>query len=319
MRLEQALKKVSHIATLLSLLNPWLFAQRFPDKNPQKASPSLRLDVDLVSLNVVVTDQKGQVIKDLSQEDFKVYEDRVEQPISFFNYEEAPVSWGLVLDRSRSMSSVITDVHQAALHLIDEGTGQDEMFILAFNDEKQMVQNFTSDRNRLANALFGLQSSGRTAMFDAVAFALERLREGVHPKKALIVVSDGEDNSSELSLKELIEVAEEQDGLIYVIGFSEPADPGRKGLRNWGPRAQLEKLAKATGGKAFFPGNVHQCQDTVRTIAMEVSHQYNIGYYPSRPVHDGEWRKIKVEVVREREPGRKYLTRTRTRYFAGRQ
>lgn len=311
----KAIRGGALFGSLAMLLVFQLFFAQSKDQLPQKGPSTLRLSVDLVSLNVVVTDAKGQPIPDLDKENFKVYENRVEQPISFFSHEDSPVSWGLVLDRSRSMSSVIRDVHQAALHLIDEGTGQDEMFVLTFNDEKQMVQNFTSDRNRLANALFDLRSSGKTAMYDAVTFALQRLRDGVHPKKALIVVSDGEDNSSELTLKELIEIAEEQDGVIYVIGLPEPPDPRRKGLRNMEARFQLERLAQATGGKAFFPSGVHRCQEAVRKIAIEVSHQYNIGYYPTRPVHGGEWRKIKVE-VRQGEPGRRYVARTRTRYFA---
>lgn len=211
---------------MLLVFRPF-FAQS-KDWFPQKGAATLRLSVDLVSLNVVVTDAKGQPIPGLNKENFRVYENRVEQPISFLSQEEAPISWGLVLDRSRSMSSVIREVHQAALHVIEEGLAQDEMFVLTFNDEKQMVQDFTSDRNRLANALFDLTSSGKTALFDAVAFALDRLQEGRHPKRALIVMTDGEDNSSELGLKELIEVAQERDVLIYVIGMSEPPDPGRK-------------------------------------------------------------------------------------------
>jgi len=215
-------------------------------------------------------------------------------------------------------SAAETSAHQAALHVVEEGLADDEMFILTFNNEKQMIQNFTSDRNRLANALFGLQSSGRTAMFDAVAFALERLQEGRHPKKALIVVTDGEDNSSELSLKELIEIAEEKDVVVYVIGMFEPSDPRRPGPRGWEMRGQLEKLAKATGGKAFFPSNVHQCHEVVKKIALEVSHQYNLGYYPRGPADDAEWRKIKVE-VRHSESGARPVARTRTRYLAAKR
>ena len=286
-----------------------------PGKAFIKGSHDLKLNVDLVSLNVVVTDQKGYAVQGLSKEEFKVYENRVEQHISFFSQEEAPVSWGLALDRSRSMGAVIREVHQAALHVIEEGLGQDEMFVLAFNDENQMVQNFTSDRNRLANSLFGLDSSGRTAMFDAVAFALERLQEGRHPKKALIVVTDGEDNSSELSLKELIEIPEEKDVVIYVIGTFEPSDPRRPGLSGWETRWQLERLAKATGGRAFFPTNVHQCQEVVKKITLEVSHQYSLGYYARRLADNAEWRRIKVE-VRHRESGTRPVARTRSRYLA---
>src|SRR5262249_2917041 len=153
------------------------------------------------------------------------------------------------------------NVHQAAIHVIDEGTSQDEMFILTFNHERQLVRDFTSDRHELANSILGLDANGKTALFDAVALALDRLQGGRHSKKALIVVTDGEDNSSELNFNELIELAEERDVLIYVMGIFEPPDPRRHGLRNLEPRWQLEKLASVTGAKAYFPSNVTQCHE----------------------------------------------------------
>ena len=301
------------ISTILSA--ELLLAGQAMRKNSQEKTSTIELDVDLVSLNVVVTDHKGQAVTELEQKDFKVYEDRVEQPISFFSNEDAPVSWGLVLDRSRSMQQVIQAVHQAAMHLIDEGTARDEMFILTFNNETQLVRDFTSDRHQLTNSIFGLEASGKTAMFDAVALALDRLQGGRHPKKALIVVTDGEDNSSELSFKELLELAEERDVLIYVIGMSEPPDPRRPGLRGWETRGLLEKFATVTGGRAYFPNSIRHCQEAVKQIALEASHQYSLGYYPSRPASPGEWRKLKVVVVRRGEQQQKYTARSRARYF----
>jgi Ca-activated chloride channel family protein len=297
------------------ILSAELLAGQPMPKNPQEALPALKLDVDLVSLNVVVTDHKGQAITELEKENFKVYEDRVEQPISFFSHEDAPVSWGLVLDRSRSMEETIQKVHQAAVHLIDEGSGQDEMFIETFNTQSQLVRSFTSDRNQLTNSIFGLEAYGRTAVFDAVALALDRLQAGRHLKKALSVVTDGDDNSSELTFKELIELAEERDALIYVMGIFEPPDPRRPGLRGWEHRGSLERLAEVTGGRAYFPINTRQCQEAVKRIALEVSHQCSLGYYPTRPPGDGEWRKLKVVVVHQGQQERKLIARTRSRYF----
>jgi Ca-activated chloride channel homolog len=306
------------IGILTALLTVPLRAKHARHNVVEEASPKLRLNVDLVALNVIVTDQKGHLVTDLSEGDFKVYENRMEQPVSFFSHEETPVSWGLVLDRSRSMSKMIREVHQAALHLIGEGMGPDEMFVLTFNEEKQLIQDFTSNRDRLTNVLFGLEAAGKTALFDAVAFASEHLqKEGRHSKRALIVVTDGEDNRSELTFPELVEIVQEQDALLYVIGFFEPPDPRQRGLKGWGPRGQLENLAEATGGKAYFPSNLEGCRDAVSKIASEISHEYNLGYYAEVPSTAGEWRKIKVVVNRHAPSGRKYLSRTRTRYFAG--
>jgi Ca-activated chloride channel homolog len=292
-----------------------LAAQATRRHSPEQGS-SIKLNVDLVSLSVVVTDEKGQVVTDLEQKDFKVYEDRVEQPLRFFSHEDGPVSWGLVLDRSRSMRPMIQEVHQAAMHLVDEGTAEDEMFILTFNDETQLVRDFTSDRHQLTNSIFGLEAHGKTAVFDAVALALERLQDSRHPKKTLVIVTDGEDNRSELTFRELLELAEERDVMIYVIGMFEPPDLRRPRLRSWETRALLDKLAKVTGGRAFFPDDAWDCQKAVKQIAREASHQYSLGYYPTRAPGAGEWRKIKVVVVRSGERQQKYTIRSRARYFA---
>jgi len=310
----RSLNRRAAIVMVLHILGQELCAAESARKSVNDVVQTMKLDVDLVSLNVVVTDQNGRPITALEKKDFKVYEDRIEQPISFFSHDDMPVSWGLVLDHSRSMQQVVEDVHQAAVHLLEEGTGQDEMFILTFNHERQLVRDFTSDRHELANSIFGLTASGKTAMFDAVALALDRLQGGIHPKKALIVVTDGEDNSSELNFNELIEFVEERDVLIYAMGMFEPPDPRRPGLRGRQTRWQLEKLANVTGGKAYFPSNTRQCHEAVRQIALEVSHQYNLSYYSTRQAGGRGWRKLKV-VVQPAEDGRKLVARSRSRYF----
>src|SRR5262245_4663828 len=154
----RSLDSAAAVVVMLLIFSLEHSAAQSARRNVKDGSPTIQLDVDLVSLNVVVTDHKGQPITELAKTDFKVYEDRVEQPISFFSHEDTPVSWGLVLDRSRSMQQIVENVHQAAIHLIDEGTSQDEMFILTFNHEKQLVRDFTSDRHELANSIFGLDA-----------------------------------------------------------------------------------------------------------------------------------------------------------------
>ena len=175
----------------------------------QQEDAALKLSTDLVSLNVSVFDRNGNAAMDLKKEDFRVFENGVEQSLSFFSTDETPVSWGLILDRSGSMQRMIRDVYQAALHVMDEGTNEDEMFVVTFNKRVELVADFTRNRRALQNSVAGLRADGNTALYDAVAFGLGRVRLGSHQKRVLVVVTDGEDNSSRTSLKDLVERAKE--------------------------------------------------------------------------------------------------------------
>ena len=273
----------------------------------------ITIDTDLVVLRATVSDKQGRAAAGLKQEDFKVYEDGVEQPLSFFSTEESPVSWGLVLDRSGSMTEMMSDVYQAALHVVDEGTSRDEMFIATFNDRTELITEFTADRHRLENSTLGLRADGETALYDAVAFALDQIKRGKYRKKVLVVVTDGEDNSSRLKFRQLIERAEEEDVLVYTVGMFGSSGMGIMGTRSGGARPELEKLAKVTGGASHFPDDVGQCQDVMREIAREVSQQYSLGYYPVNKSHDGKWRGVRVALGQGQT---KYAARTRAGYYA---
>ena len=146
---------------------------------------TIKIDTNLVVLRVAVNDQQGRAAMSLKQDAFKVYEDGVEQQIGFFSSEESPVSWGLVLDRSGSMMEMMSDVYEAALHVIDEGTSRDETFIVTFNKRFELISDFTSDRHRLENSILGLKAEGETALFDAVDFALDRMKHAKNRKKVL--------------------------------------------------------------------------------------------------------------------------------------
>lgn len=293
-----------------------------PVKNEQESpEQKIVIETNLVLLRVAAMDRTGRALTGLKRDDFKVYENGVEQPISFFSAEESPATWGLVLDRSGSMMEMIRDVYQAAIHVIDEGTEQDEMFVVTFNDKPELVQDFTTDRHTLENSILGLRADGQTALFDAVAYALDHIRIGKHRKKVLVVLTDGEDNSSHLKFRKLVERAEEEDVLIYTIGMFEGMDDalskllGRMGHMGSGDsRGELTKLAEVTGAFAHFPTDIARCQATMKEIAREVSQQYGIGYYPSNKAHDGKWRAIKVTV--SEGGGSKYVARTRAGYYA---
>lgn len=282
---------------------------------------TIKIDTNLVVLRVTVNDQQGRAATSLKQEAFKIYEDGVEQQVGFFSAEESPVSWGLVLDRSGSMMEMMSDVYDAALHVIDEGTSRDETFIVTFNRKPELISDFMSDRHRLENSILGLRAEGETALFDAVDFALDQMKHAKNRKKVLVVVTDGEDNASRLKFRELIERAEEEEVVIYTVGmFGEMGDSsgvlarllGRSGGDG---RTELKKLAEVTGGVSHFPKNVDQCKSVMREIAREVSQQYSLGYYPANKERDGKWRAIKI-AVSQNGNSPKLVARTRSGYYA---
>lgn len=276
---------------------------------PQQEPSAIRVETDLVLLNVMVADQKGQAITSLKKEHFKVLEDGAEQSISFFSLEKVPVSWGLVLDRSGSMSEMIGNVYRAAVHVVDEGTEDDEAFIVTFSEKSELVSDFVSDKQKLRNSVDGLRAGGGTALWDSVAFALDHLKHAEHRKKVIVVITDGEDNHSRLNFRDLVRRVEEEDVLIHSVGMFESG-----GLRS--ARKQLARLAEATGAQAHFPTNIEQCREAMDEIARDVSQQYQVGYYPANRARDGKWRKVKVIVIRPDESEAKYVARTRTGYYA---
>ena len=289
----------------------------------QQATP-LKVAVDLVSLNVTALDKKGRIISDLQRDDFKVYEDGVEQPISFFSSEQVPASWGLILDRSGSMELMIREVREAALSLIHEGSPADDMLVIPFHDRAALPLDFTRERSSLVDSIAGLYPAGQTALYDAVALALQRLQRGQHPKKVLVVITDGEDNSSRIRLENLIErVWEERDVAIYPIGTFESTDlpwwrrkPRGQAEKLASLKRDLQKLAEITGTTARFPKDIKEGRHAAKEIVHEVGRHYGIGYYPGNRGRDGRWRRIKVEVFRRGRRDTGIVARTRTGYYA---
>ncbi len=347
--LAKAIKPKLAMLAVTFLLSPLSLAQQHR-LEPQQRKPetlqesqAIKLSTGLVSLSVTVTDGRGRTVIGLTREDFKIYENGILQQIDFFSAEEPPVCWGIVLDRSGSMREMIRDVYRAAVHVVDEGTNEDQAFIVTFNHKVELSSDFVSDKPTLQNSILGLRAEGRTALWDAVGFALDHLKRAKHRKKALVVVTDGEDNSSRLSFRELMKRAEEADVLIYTVGMFEsrgmfgsnaPSGSEERGQnagrfelrdqfgRGFGgdyPREELTRLAEVTGASAHFPTDVEECRETMQEIASEVSHQYSLGYYPSDAAPDGKWRKLKVVVGESESKSKrksKYVARTRTGYYA---
>lgn len=289
----------------------------------QDTNGTIKIETDLVPLRVTVIDRSQRAILGLKKEDFKVYENGVEQAIDFFSAEKSPTTWGLVLDRSGSMMGMIEDVYRAALHVVEAGTDQDETFIVTFNNQTELIQDFSSDRHVLGNSILGLRADGGTALYDAIAVALDHIRLGKHKKKVLVVITDGEDNASRLEFRKLVGRVEEEGVLIYTVGMFD--DMGgmsalRKlmgGGRGGDARGELDKIAEVTGARAHFPTDIEGCRQTMKEIAREVSQQYTLGYYPKDKTRDGKWRTIRVVAGGERTGGKiPYGSRTRNGYYA---
>lgn len=277
----------------------------------------IRVEVDLVSLYVTVTDERGSALNDLRKENFRVWEDDTEQEIRHFSTDDAPYTIGMILDRSGSMAEVIDDVFQAALHTLQASKPEDEAFVIVFNDRLELLQDFTLDRKALGRALHKVHAGGQTAIYDAVHTALTHIRKGQYRKKALLVVTDGEDNSSGTTYRELLDFAQENSSIIYVIGFF--GDTMRFGslLADSPSVEKLSRLAQVTGGKAYFPKSMKECKQACLDTASELRQQYSLAYYPINRAKDGTWRKIRVEVAGLRAgQAQNLIVRTRAGYYA---
>jgi Ca-activated chloride channel family protein len=261
----------------------------FAQENPVT---TFRTESNLVSLNVSVFDQEGRVVKGLPQNAFSVFDDNQKQEIKVFRQEDVPISLGLVIDTSASMSNKRERVNSAALAMVKASNPDDEVFVISFSEEAFVTQDFTSDVKRLESSLRKMESKGETAMRDALSLGLDHLRtHSKKDKKVLLVITDGEDNSSIQKQENLIRAAHLSNVIIYGIGIlasEEPTSAQRA-------KASLDALTLATGGRSWFPSDVADIEKITPEIAHEIRSQYVIGYTPD-PTSTGTFRSIRVEV-----------------------
>jgi Ca-activated chloride channel homolog len=296
-----------------------------PDPEGQEIGEegTIRIDTNLVNLNVRVIDRNNRPISNILQDDFKIYEDGVLQPIGFFSTEEVPISYGMAVDNSGSMRSQIDKVIEAGKILVNTNKAGDETFVVRFIDSSKIetMQDFTADKERLSDALDSMYiEGGQTAIIDAVYLAAERIagyKKGDdlsdRRRRALIVVTDGEDRSSFYKLDQLFAKLREEDVQIFVIGFVNELDK-EGGLIRKSPKEKavdlLNRLAKETGGRAFFPNSLSELNDIAREISSDLRTQYVIGYYPTNSARDGSYRQIRVAVNSPQGERRIALTRS---------
>ena len=254
---------------------------------------TFRTESSLVSLNVSVFDKEGRVVKGLPQSAFTVFEDNQKQEIKVFRQEDVPISLGLIIDNSASMSNKRERVNAAALAMVKASNPDDEVFVISFSEDAFVTQDFTSNVKQLESSLSKTQPRGETAMRDALTLGLDHLRaHGTKDKKVLLVITDGEDNSSIQTQQNLVRTAHLSNGIIYgigILGSEQPASAQRA-------RASLDALTLATGGRSWFPNDAAETIKITPEIAHEIRNQYVIGYTPENTANSSAFRSIRVEV-----------------------
>ncbi len=263
---------------------------------PLRSDRTIRVDVDLVLVNVTVTDPFNRLVTGLEKENFRVFEDDVEQEVVHFSSEDVPISIGLVFDMSGSMSNKVDKSRLAATQFLKTANPQDEFFLVSFNDRARLISPFTGNVEELETRLMYAAAHGRTALLDAIYLGLSQMRGAHNGKRALLIISDGGDNHSRYNEGDIKNFLKEADVQLYAIGIYDPL-----GYRNRTPEelngpSLLTELTEMTGGRAFPVENLNDLPDTAAKIGMELRNQYVVGYKPSNHQRDAKWRKIKVKL-----------------------
>jgi VWFA-related protein len=271
---------------------------------------TISVDVDLVVFNVTVLDKDGQAVRGLTANNFRLSEDGVEQQIKFFQPEDTPSTVGLLIDNSGSMTNKRTDVVTAATSFVNASHPEDEIFIVNFNAKPWLAlpetMAFSSDRNQLRTTLSETTTRGTTALYDALGLAVGHLQTGTRQRKALVVLSDGGDNASRSSLEDVLLRAQESSATVFCIGIYDPQQKDRN------PDV-LKRIAKVTGGEAYFPRRLSDLREIWPKIATQIRGQYTVGYLSTNAKREGAYRKVTVKAVDAR--GRAFDVRTRPGYL----
>lgn len=285
-----------------------------PTPVPDDPDERIRVKTDLVSLTLTVTDPYGRYVSGLSKGAFTIFDNNQEQEITYFSDADAPVSVGIVFDVSGSMSGdKISKARKALERFISTSHPSDEYFLIAFNSRAQLLMDRTRDGEALLRKLTLVKPKENTALYDAVYLGVERVTRGTHQKRAMLIISDGQDNSSRYNFGEVRRLMKESDVVTYAVGIMDRGDSGSSlGMQG---QAFLDELSSVTGGKSFYPQTDVEMDEIFERIALELRNQYSIGYIPKDFQPDGKWRKVKVRIKPPR--GLPRLTvRSREGYYA---
>ncbi|MGI8785954.1 MAG: VWA domain-containing protein [Acidobacteriota bacterium] len=273
---------------------------------PTSGPPVIRVKVDTVVIRAAVTDPLNRYVVGLDKDHFRVYEDKIEQQLTHFTNDTSALSVGVIFDVSGSMGDNLISARNSVIRFLEQGGKEDEYFLVTFNERTALMQDFTPRGESIRNEITFHDAKGRTALYDALYLGLQKIREGRNDKKALIIITDGEDNSSRYTFSEVKDFAKESDVQIYVIG--------EKGDMGFG-RAIISDIVSLTGGRAFFPNSFKQLDYYCDLIHTELRNQYVLGYTSNNRNFDGRWRKLRIRL----EPPEglpKLVVRAKEGYFA---
>jgi Ca-activated chloride channel homolog len=275
-------------------------APRFRAKGPAESSilphADLRVDVPLVLVPAHVTNRLGVAVTTLSRENFRVFEDNVQQKITYFVKEDAPVSVGLVFDSSASMRNKMRKAWEAASTFLKTANGLDEFFLIEFNERPKLSVAFTRDAGEIFKGIAHARSFGRTSLLDAVQLALAQMKHARNPHKAIVILSDGGDNRSRHTAGEIKTALLESDVQLYAMGIFDTAEQKKPTPEELNGPSLLDRLAQETGGTAFPVGNVSDLPTISAQIGNELRTQYLLGYSPANGNRDGKYRQLKVSL-----------------------
>jgi Ca-activated chloride channel family protein len=306
-------KQVVLSAFLLALCSTLGYAQ-------QGTPAQFRTQVEQIVIYASVYDKDSILVADLEQEDFMIYEEKIQQEITYFGRDDVPSSVGVVIDSSGSMRDKFDLVNEATRLFLSKNNPENELFFVAFKGEVKLEQDFTRDVEDIYDALDNVIISGGTALYDAIYLAVDKVQKGNEAKKSIIVFTDGEDKDSYYSHEELIEKVEESDVQLYIVAFLDSDLSKRGGFfgvfksEKDGVQQKIQDIPQSTGGEAFFPDDISQLNDIFHSIAYELRNQYRLAYISSNPARDGTWRRTDVVVKDAKTRGLK--VRAKKGYFA---
>lgn len=271
--------------------------ERLPAAPELDRQSNIRVDTQLVLIPVTVTDPMNRFVTGLESEHFRVVEADKAQDIIHFASEDSPLSVGMVFDSSGSMSNKLQKSREAAAQFFKTANPEDEFFLVQFNDRPTLAQAFTHEVGDIQNRLTFAQAKGRTALLDAIYLALSEMKKAKNPRKALLVISDGADNSSRYTTTEIRNLVKEADVQIYTVGIFDAYGSTSEEMRGPG---LLNEISEQTGGRSYTINSVNELPDVAAKIGIQLRNQYVIGYAPTNLARDGKYRKVKVELVQPR-------------------
>jgi Ca-activated chloride channel family protein len=263
---------------------------------PFKPGGTIHFDVDLALVNVTVTDPYNRLVTGLEPDNFRVFEDSIEQEVITFSAEDVPISIGVIFDFSGSMSNKVGKAREAAVQFFKTANPQDEFFLVSFNERAELTSSFTNSVEDLQTSMMLTAPKGRTALLDAIYLGLSQMRGAHNAKRALLILSDGGDNHSRYNESDIKRLVREADTQLYAIGIFDPLGNRNRTPEELGGPSLLGEVTEMTGGRVFAVEKLDELPDIASKIGMELRNQYVLGYRPSNKAHDARWRKLKIKL-----------------------